>query len=81
MKENIIQLNDLNLQEEGIIQKIECENNIKRRLLDLGMIKGTTIKLTLISPFKDPKAYEVRGSTIAIRSEDPKKIDVIPKNN
>ena len=48
--------------------------NIKRRLLDLGFTKGTPIKPILISPFKDPRAFEIRGFTIAIRAEDANKI-------
>ena len=75
----MISLNDLKMEEEGIIQEIKCKDNIKRRLLDLGLIEGTTVKLILISPFKDPKAYDVRGTTIALRKEDAEKI-FISKN-
>lgn len=75
----IISLNDLKMEEEGIIQEIKCKDNIKRRLLDLGLIEGTAVKLILISPFKDPKAYDVRGTTIALRKEDAEKI-FISKN-
>ena len=71
---NIISLNELNLKEKGVIKEITCDDNIKRRLLDLGLIEGTNIELVLVSPFKDPKAYEVRGTTIALREEDAKKI-------
>ena len=75
----MISLNDLKMEEEGIIQEIKCKDNIKRRLLDLGLIEGTAVKLILISPFKDPKAYDVRGTTIALRKEDAEKI-FISKN-
>ena len=71
---NIISLNELDLKEKGVIKEITCDDNIKRRLLDLGLIEGTNIELVLVSPFKDPKAYEVRGTTIALREEDAKKI-------
>ena len=47
------------------------------RLLDLGLIKGTKIKPVLISPAKDPRAYEFRGNLIAIREEDSSKIKII----
>ena len=52
---------------------LEC---IKRRLLDLGMIKGTKITPVLISPSGDPKAFDIRGTLIAIREDDTKLIEI-----
>lgn len=49
---------------------------IGRRLLDLGIVKGTTITPVLKSPSGDPTAFLVRGSTIALRKEDAKLIEV-----
>lgn len=70
-------LNKVELEKEVKIEKINCTNNIKRRVLDLGMIEGTKIKPVLKSPFGDPIAYEVRGSLIALREEESKKIEVL----
>ena len=70
-------LDDLEMGEEGQIKEINCNNSIKRRMMDLGIIKGTTITPILKSPAGNPKAYEVRGSIIAIRSEDAKSIEII----
>lgn len=69
-------LNQLKLENEGKILNIECSENIKRRLLDLGLVKNTNIIPVLISPSGDPKAFEVRGTLIAIREEDTKKIEI-----
>ncbi len=69
-------LNELNLGNKGKISNIECSENIKRRLLDLGLVKNTNITPVLISPSGDPKAFEVRGTLIAIREEDTKKIEI-----
>ena len=73
----IITLNELPMNLSGKIHNINCKENIKRRMLDLGMIQNTSIKPILKSPLGDPRAYEVRGSIIAIREEDSKKIEVI----
>ena len=43
---------------------------IKRRFLDLGIIKGTPITPILKSPSGDPTAFQVRGTLIALRMED-----------
>ena len=69
-------LNEVRLNEEVIIKKINCTGNIKRRILDLGMIEGTKIKPVLKSPLGDPTAYEVRGSLISLREEESKGIEI-----
>ena len=72
MKEKTV--NELELGEIGIVNKIVGEEAIKRRLLDLGLIEGTDIKPVLVSPSGDPRAFEFRGSLIAIREEDAENI-------
>lgn len=77
MKKNVISLSQLPLNKNGIIKEVKCEGNIKRRLLDLGLVKGTNIMPVLVSPSKDPRAFVIRGSIIAIRKEDAEKIEVV----
>ncbi len=72
-----MKLNELEINKTGKILKINCPKDIKRRLLDLGMIKGTKITPVLISPSGDPKAFDIRGTLIAIREEDTKLIDIL----
>lgn len=74
--ENLISLDELNLNQSAKIYDISCQEHIKRRLLDLGMINGTNIIPVLKSPFGDPTAFEVRGTIIALRKEDSNLIKV-----
>ena len=76
MGANTINLSQLALNKIGIIEDIKCEETIKRRLLDMGLVKGTKIVPVLTSPSKDPRAFEVRGTIIAIRYEEAVKIDI-----
>lgn len=69
-------LADLPLNKTGIIISLHCKENIKRRLLDLGLIEGTSITPLLISPSSDPRAFEIRNTIIAIRNEDASLINV-----
>lgn len=73
---NIITLDKLPINTLGKVCNINCNGTIKRRLLDLGLIKGTTIKPILKSPLGSPIAYEIRGSVIAIRKCDSNAISV-----
>lgn len=64
---------------EGEVGKIvgmskECRGENRRRLLDLGFVKGTEIKIDLNSPMKNPVAYSVKGTSIALRNDQASKI-------
>ena len=67
-------LYELPLNKIGIIDDIKCNETIRRRMLDLGLVKGTKIIPIFKSPSGDPIAYEIRKTLIAIRSEDSKYI-------
>ena len=77
MKTQIINLSQLPLNKSGKIKNINCDEGIKRRLLDMGLVKGTNIEPILVSPSKDPRAFLVRGTIIAIRKEDAKDIKIM----
>lgn len=77
MEGEVLDLSKLPLNKVGIIRDVECDGNIKRRLLDMGLVKGTKIIPVLISPSKDPRAFLVRGTIIAIRKEDAEKIQIV----
>ena len=70
-------LNDLLLNQKGYIKKLECDGNIRRRLLDLGFVEGATIIPVLDSPLHNPRAFFIRGTLIAIRNEDANLITVM----
>ncbi len=76
MKQQEKTLNQLPLNTKGNIQKLNCQGNIRRRLLDLGFVKGATITPVLISPSQDPRAFSIRGTLIAIRKEDANLITI-----
>ena len=67
-------LNELPLNTIGIIDELNCNGNIRRRLLDLGLVKGTKITPVFKSPSGDPTAFEIRKTLIALRKEDSKLI-------
>lgn len=46
----------------------------RRRLLDLGLTPGTPISAERVSMFRDPRAYRVRGSLVALRREQADKV-------
>ena len=74
MKDDLIPLNTLPLGSLGKVKKLIAEGNIRRRLLDLGLIHDTQVKALHKSPSGDPTAFQIRGAVIALRSEEASKI-------
>ena len=52
------------------VKEIITDGDMRRRLLDIGLIPGTRVECIGKSPGGDPKAFLVRGAVIAIRAED-----------
>ena len=67
-------MDNIMMGERGIVIKINGKDDIKHRLLDLGLSKGMEIDCVLVSPFGDPKAYWIKGALIALRNDDAKNI-------
>ena len=69
-------LDKLDIDKSATISTLHCSGDLRRRLLDLGLVNGTNIKAILKSPMGNPIAYEIRGTTIALRKEDSKLITI-----
>lgn len=62
---------DLGVGESGTVSELSpaCRGAQRRRLLDLGIVRGTTITAEFSSAFGDPVAYRIRGALVALRAE------------
>lgn len=62
-----------------MVTYLNCVVNgtLRRRLLDLGLVKGVFITPVLESPSKGLRAFDIKGSLIAIRDEDADLIDIV----
>jgi DtxR family Mn-dependent transcriptional regulator len=71
-------LADLNVGEQGVVLGLSplCRGLQRRRLMDLGIVPGTTIEAEMRSPFGDPTSYKIRGTSIALRKEQAEMIYV-----
>ena len=76
IEQDLVRLSSLKEEETAKVLGIskECRGEARRRLLDLGFVKGTPIRIDLISPLKNPKAYLVKGTSIALRDNQASKI-------
>lgn len=69
-------LNELKENQICKVLSVNVIGELKYRLLDMGIISNTTIKLTKKAPLGDPLQIEVRGYSLSIRSEIASKIEV-----
>ena len=56
--------------------KIEGDGAYKRRIMDMGITKGTTVSVRKVAPLGDPIEVTVRGFELSIRKADADKIIV-----
>lgn len=60
----------------GVVTHVEAHDGIGRRLLDLGFIPGTPVRVVRRAPLGDPVAFELRGSRICLRRSEAARIFV-----
>jgi ferrous iron transport protein A len=63
-------LKDIPVGATACISHLSCVGSMRRRLLDIGFIPGTTVLCVGRSPSGDPIAFLIRGAVIAIRKKD-----------
>lgn len=81
MKNTYLSLNTLPIGSKCKVLSLTTSGGERRRMLDLGIISGTTIEALQKSPSGDPIAYAIRGAVIALREEDAQKIIVEALSN
>jgi len=75
-----VNLNSLQPGESGIVERITTTDpKLKMRLLELGLLKGTTIELIRYAPLGDPIEIKIRGYRLSIRKIEAESV-VISKN-
>ena len=65
-----LSLDRLRVGQSAFVTRVEAEPAMRRRLLDIGLIPGTRVTCTAVSPAGDPAAYLIRGAVIALRGRD-----------
>ena len=58
------------------VVKLHGEGAVKRRIMDMGITKGTEIYVRKVAPLGDPVELTVRGYELSLRKADAEKIEV-----
>ena len=62
--------------QDVVVTKITGEGAVKRRIMDMGITKGTPIHVRKVAPFVDPVELTVRGYELSIRRFDAEMVEV-----
>ena len=69
-------LDKLPLGQEAVIPAVGGEGALRCRLLDMGLIPKTRVRVEKVAPLGDPLELRVRGYSLSLRKEDAGKIEV-----
>ena len=69
-------LKDVKVGETATVVKLHGEGALRRRIMDMGITKGTSIYVRKVAPLGDPVEVTVRGYELSIRKGDADCIEV-----
>lgn len=69
-------LKDVKVGQTVTVVKLHGQGPIKRRIMDMGLTKGTEVFVRKVAPLGDPIELNVRGYELSIRKDDAANIEV-----
>ena len=72
-----MRLSELTTGEKGVIVKVLGHGGFRKRIVEMGFIKGKTVEVLLNAPLKDPIKYKVLGYEISLRRQEAEMIEVV----
>lgn len=72
-----MRLSELKTGEKGVIVKVLGHGGFRKRIVEMGFIKGKTVEVLLNAPLRDPVKYKIMGYEISLRHQEADMIEVI----
>lgn len=72
-----MRLSELRTGEKGVIVKVLGHGGFRKRIVEMGFIKGKTVEVILNAPLKDPIKYRLLGYEISLRRQEADTIEVV----
>ena len=71
-----MKLSDLNVGEEAVIVRVECNGDVRKRIMEMGFVKGKKVSVVKKAPLQDPIEYEIMGYDVSLRRSEAATIEV-----
>lgn len=75
-----MRLSELKTGEKGVIVKVLGHGGFRKRIVEMGFIKGKTVEVLLNAPLKDPIKYKVMGYEISLRRQEAGMIEILSEH-
>ena len=72
-----MRLSELKTGEKGVIVKVLGHGGFRKRIVEMGFIKGKTVEVVMNAPLRDPIKYRVLGYEISLRRQEAEMIEVV----
>ncbi|MCI8283766.1 MAG: ferrous iron transport protein A [Firmicutes bacterium] len=69
-------LKEIKLGDTATVKKLHGDGAVKRRIMDMGITKGTDVYLRKVAPLGDPIEVTVRGYELSVRKADAEMIEI-----
>ena len=69
-------LRDAKVGETVTVVKLHGEGAVKRRIMDMGITKNTSVYVRKVAPLGDPIQVKVKGYSVCLRKEEAKNIEI-----
>ena len=69
-------LSELKPGDKGTIVRVEGRGGIHRRILDMGVVPGTSVEMVRVAPLGDPMEVRLKGYSLSLRKEEAEGIKV-----
>ena len=69
-------LKDVKVGETAVVVRLHGEGAVKRRIMDMGLPRGTEVHVRKVAPLGDPMELTVRGFELSVRKADAEMIEV-----
>jgi ferrous iron transport protein A len=71
-----LRLSELKSGEEGVVIKIDEIGSVRRRIMDMGIVRGSKVKVLCRAPLGDPMELEIRDYKLTLRRREAENIFV-----
>ena len=72
-----MRLSELETGGKGVVVKVLGHGGFRRRIIEMGFIKGKTVEAVLNAPLKDPVKYKIMGYEVSLRRQEAAMIEIM----
>ncbi len=75
-KSRITSLSELSPGDKGVVLSVNCKGKLRKRLMDMGLVKGVGFEVERVAPLGDPMGLKIKGFHLSLRREEAGEIIV-----